>query len=84
MSTVLGKQSGSSLAAALTAGAVAQFMQWAVIEGNDILAQSVEVKAYFIRGAVRTQEQFYPNRSWGFGRLDVNRVFEILAGTDVV
>ena len=84
VSTVLGKQSGSSLAAALTAGAVAQFMQWAVIEGNDILAQSVEVKAYFIRGAVRTQEQFYPNRSWGFGRLDVNRVFEILAGTDVV
>lgn len=79
--TALGKQSGSSIAAAITAGAAAQFMQWAVIEGNDVLAQSVEVKAYFIRGAVRSAEEFYPNRSWGYGRLDIDRVFEILAGT---
>lgn len=81
VSTVLGKQNGSSISAAITAGAVAQFMEWAVIEGNDVLAQSVEVKAYFIRGAVRSPEVFYPNRSWGLGRLDVARTFEILAGT---
>lgn len=69
------------MAVAITVGAAAQFMQWAVVEGNDVLAQSVEVKAYFIRGAVRDPGMIYPSRSWGFGRLNVARAFEIIAGT---
>ena len=80
VSTVLGTRSGASMSASITAGAAAQFMQWAVIEKNDILAHSVEVQAYFIRGAVREGELIYPNRSWGFGRLNVSRSFEIMAG----
>ncbi len=79
--TVLGNRSGSCMAVAITVGAAAQFMQWAVVEGNDVLAQSVEVKAYFIRGAVRDPGMIYPSRSWGFGRLNVARAFEIIAGT---
>ena len=82
--TVLGNKSGSSVAVAITAGAAAQFMQWAVVEGNDVLAQSVEVKSYFIRGAVKDLDVIYPNRSWGFGRLNVARSFEIIAGTTSV
>ena len=81
VSTALGEKSGSSMAAAITAGAAAQFMQWAVLEGNDTLANSIEVKAYFIRGAARSADLVYPNRSWGYGRLDIARTFEILAGT---
>lgn len=80
VSTIDGKQSGSSLSAAITAGGAAQFMQWAVIEGNEPLAQSNEVKTYFIRGAVRSPDLYYPNRSWGYGRLNVSRAFEIIAG----
>ena len=41
------------MAAAITAGAVAQFFQWSVIEGNNRLAESREIRSYFIRGAVR-------------------------------
>ena len=63
--TVLGNRSGSCMAVAITSGAAAQFMQWAVVEGNDVLAQSGEVKSYFIRGAVRDLDVIYPNRSWG-------------------
>ncbi len=81
VSTVLGKQTGSAISAAITAGAAAQFMQWAVIERNDVLVQSVEVKSYFVRGAIRRPEELYPNRSWGFGILNVERAFEIIAGT---
>lgn len=80
VSTALGARSGASISAAITAGGAAQFMQWAVIEGNDILAQSVEIRSYFIRGAVRSPELIYPNRSWGYGRLNVEQSFEILAG----
>ena len=65
VSTVLGARTGSCMAAAITAGGAAQFMQWAVIEGNDVLAQSMEVKAYFVRGAARSEDIIYPNRSWG-------------------
>ncbi len=79
--TVLGNRSGSCMAVAITSGAAAQFMQWAVVEGNDVLAQSGEVKSYFIRGAIRDLDVLYPNRSWGFGRLNVARTFEIIAGT---
>lgn len=72
------------MAVALTVGAAAQFMQWAVVEGNDVLAQSVEVKAYFIRGAARDPNIIYPDQSWGFGRLNVARAFQIIAGTTTV
>lgn len=82
VSTITGSTSGSSMSAAITAGGAAQFMQWAVIEGNAPLAQSNEIKAYFIRGAVRSPELDYPNRSWGFGRLNVARAFEVIAGVE--
>lgn len=79
VSTALGARTGSCMAAAITAGGAAQFMQWAVIEKNDVLAQSMEVKAYFMRGAARSTDIVYPSRSWGFGRLDLAGTFRVLA-----
>jgi len=65
ITTANGRESGSSLAAAISAGAVAQFMQWAVVEGNNGLVESREIKNYFIRGASRSTDVVYPNREWG-------------------
>ncbi|NLL77838.1 MAG: S8 family peptidase [Clostridiales bacterium] len=81
VSTVLGEQTGSSISAAITAGGSAQFMQWAVVEGNDPLVQTTQIKTYFIRGARRNSDTLYPNRSWGYGQLDLERTFAIIAGT---
>jgi hypothetical protein len=78
--TPFGTYSGSSLSAAITAGACAQFLQWAVIEQHDILVNSLNVKNYFIRGAKRDKNKDYPNRQWGYGRLDLEGIFEFLAG----
>lgn len=80
VSTVFGKQTGSSLAAAIAAGGAAQFMQWAVVEQNAPLAGSRDVKNYFIRGAKREQDISYPSREWGYGRLDVAGTFDALIG----
>lgn len=66
---------GASLAAAITAGAAAQFMQWAVIDGNAPFIRSQELKNYFIRGARREPSDSYPNRIWGYGRLDLYETF---------
>ena len=80
ISTVYGKQSGSGFAAALTAGAVAQFLQWAVVEGNNVIAETRTVKGYLIRGAKRDADLSYPNREWGYGRLDLVGTFTSLRG----
>ena len=71
---------GSSLAAAITAGAVAQFLQWAVVEKNNQIVASREIKNYFVRGASRSGELTYPNREWGYGRLNVVGTFDALIG----
>lgn len=78
--TLYGNRTGSSLAAAVTAGGAAQFLQWAVVEGNSPLASTREVKNYFIKGAVRMPGIEYPNREWGYGRLNVLGAFEVLRG----
>jgi len=77
--TLKGKQSGSGFAAALTAGAVADFMQWAVIRGNAIQVDSNDIKSYFIRGATRDADNVYPNREFGFGTLNLQGIFDVLA-----
>lgn len=65
ISTIFGRSTGSSLAAAITAGAVAQFMQWAVVENNNEFAGGREIKSFLVRGATRTLGTTYPNREWG-------------------
>lgn len=78
--TIRGTRTGSSMGAALTAGAVAQFMEWAVVRENDRLAEGKQIKNYFIRGAQREDYLTYPNREWGYGRMNINGTFEQLAG----
>ena len=78
--TISGAKTGSSMAAAITAGAVAQLMQWAVVEQNNEFAESIEIKNYLIRGATRSCGVAYPNREWGYGRLNIAGVFEVLSG----
>lgn len=78
VSTIFGRNTGSSLAAAITAGAVAQFMQWAVVEGNDEFAEARQIKSFLIRGAQRNADLTYPNREWGYGRLNLEETFNAL------
>lgn len=78
--TLFGNRTGSSLSAAIVAGGVAQFLQWAVVEGNSPLADTREVRNYFIKGANRMPGLTYPNREWGYGTLNVLGAFERIRG----
>jgi hypothetical protein len=71
---------GTSAAAAITAGAAAMFLEWAVVKGNLPSANTADVKAEFIRGASQSVGELYPNREWGYGILDISRTFLKLAG----
>ena len=63
--TVLGPRTGSSVAVGIAAGASALFLQWAVVERNQVRVESIELKHYLIRGADRMEGESYPNREWG-------------------
>lgn len=78
--TPLLPDTGSSLSAAMTAGAAACFLQWAVVEEHDVLVNTSSVKNYLIRGAKRKPESYYPSREFGYGTLYLAGVFEVLAG----
>jgi len=81
VSTILGSRTGSSMAAALTVGCVAQFMEWSIVDGYAPLGDSQSIKSHFIRGAVRESNIPYPNERWGYGKLDISGTFEALTRT---
>lgn len=71
-----GTRSGTSVAAAITAGAGALILEWTGVRRNDISATTMNIKNYLIRGAVRDDFRTYPNREWGWGKLDLYKTFE--------
>ena len=78
VSTIYGRSTGGSLSAAIAAGAAAQFMQWAIVDGNDIFVNGRQLKTFLIRGADRDAALTYPNREWGYGRLNLEQSFRVM------
>ena len=70
--------SGTSISAGITAGVMAQFMEWGILRGNRVNMNTIEIKNYLIRGASRKPTLSYPNREWGYGTLDVYNSIDIL------
>ena len=79
-STVVASASGTSLAAAVMSGACAQFLQWCVQDGNYPDINGTSLINFFVRGAARDASQSFPNRTFGFGRMDMVGVFDWIAG----
>lgn len=71
-----GTRTGTSMAAAVTAGAVALMMEWGVVRGNYSNITGVEIKNILIRSADREQQRSYPDRAFGWGRLNLYQAFE--------
>ena len=68
-------RSGTSVAAAHVAGAVASLFGWGIVESNQITMSQASVKSYLIRGARRNPALRYPNEEWGYGALDLYETF---------
>lgn len=56
---------GTSAAAAITAGACAQIMQWALVDQQNVILSNAGLKNMLIRGTRRMENRAYPNREWG-------------------
>ena len=64
-------RSGTSISAALTAGACAQMFQWGIVENNMRYLNTTELKNLLIRGAGRDEDRVYPSPVYGYGTLNV-------------
>lgn len=74
------RRSGTSVAAALTSGAAALFLEWGIVRGNSFGMNTEVIRQIMIRGTSVAADITYPNPSWGWGILDVSRAFEVLRG----
>lgn len=74
------QRSGSSYACAFTAGVAALLMEWRFRLVPGLIFNTSDVKSLLILGAERDSERSYPNPSWGYGRINIQMIFERLAG----
>ena len=71
-------ETGTSAAAAITAGTAALVLEWGILKGNAPTMNSVEVRNFLVRGCEREWNRIYPNTEWGYGKLNLYRSFQVL------
>lgn len=67
---------GTSVAAAVLAGACAMLFEWGIVEGNDPNIYSQTIKTFIQRGVTQRSGDIYPNPQWGYGILNIVRIFQ--------
>ena len=65
------KRTGSSIAAAITAGASALIMEWLYQQSQTRIVSTSQVVNIMILGAGQEVLPDFPNKEWGYGTLDV-------------
>lgn len=66
------ERSGSSVATGITAGACALLMQWLQQQREStVLYDTLQLKGLLILGVRKRPDITYPDRSWGYGMLDL-------------
>ena len=68
--------SGTSLAAAIGAGACVLLFQWGIVQGNYPYMYSQSIKTFLRRGVNKRGKAIYPNPQWGYGIINFYKIFE--------
>ncbi len=64
-------RSGSSVAAAFGTGIGALMQEWAFVAGYDPFMNGQNMRTYLIQGAVKDGPYEYPDREWGYGKVNI-------------
>ena len=51
-----------------------------IYDGNNKDINAEQIISYIVRGAKMRSGDSYPNREWGYGMIDVNRIFNAIRG----
>lgn len=70
------ERSGSSIAAGITAGAVALMLEWILYQLGEDSVDSIQIRNLLTLGTERMSGEEYPNREWGYGMLNLYRTFD--------
>jgi subtilisin family serine protease len=70
--------SGTSAAVAHTTGITAMLLEWGIVRNYYPGIDSIGIKKFLMRGAKRNDNDFYPNRDWGYGIIDAFNTFNSL------
>lgn len=76
--TGYGTMTGTSVAAAITAGIAALLFEWGIVNGNKPAMDSDLIRSYLISGCQRESNLAYPNIQWGFGKVNLYGTFEVI------
>lgn len=71
-------RSGSSIAAGITTGAAALLMEWIVYRLDRQMPDAMQIRNLLILGAKKRPDEEYPNREWGYGKLNLYNTFDVL------
>ncbi len=69
-------RTGTSVAAAHSAGVMALFLQWNIENYNLGLFYPKQIQSLFAKSAVRDSDLEYPNRIWGYGIMNIERALD--------
>ncbi|PRR81446.1 S8 family peptidase [Clostridium vincentii] len=67
---------GTSVSAAIGAGACAMLFEWGIVNGNNPYMYSQTLKTYLARGTIKRSGDTYPNPQWGYGILNILVMFQ--------
>ena len=70
------ERTGSSIAVAITAGACALLLEWILYELGEEAVDSIQIRNLLTLGTERNPGEVYPNRTWGYGRLNLYKAFD--------
>ena len=70
------ERTGSSIAAGITAGAVALMLEWILYQLGEDSVDSIQIRNLLTLGTERRSGEVYPNQEWGYGMLNLYRTFD--------
>lgn len=71
-------RSGSSVAAAFYAGMAALLLEYGIVRGNIPYIRTNEIRNITINGCERIRGFTYPNREWGYGKVNLYNALDAL------
>lgn len=73
-----GSSTGTSVSAAISAGAAALLLEWGIVQGNIPSMDGDLVRTFLISGCTREENMVYPNIKWGYGKLNLYNSFSVI------
>lgn len=81
--TGVGTMTGTSVSAAVTAGAAALLLEWGIVQGHITSMDGSFVRTLLISGCDRDEGVIYPNNKWGYGRLNLYGTFSTIKESNI-